>query len=227
MSLGRSCGRETSHSRFGPVCFPRFEQSVDSHTEAPPWRGIKIQLESSITIISIYRIWPNYRPCSHNRPPLTFYFIFTYYRPLEDLFPDLLLYFHLLSPTWRSFGTSGREQIYVSARAPIRSNTVSFDAMDNKLLHEELIYFLFIALLYLISYWIKLWLYLSKGCLNICNTRNYFVTSRWLQMNKRLIYSNNYKLLMIHVADKKDCNRNSFIVIFATCLLSNDHCDIT
>ena len=46
---------------------------------------------------------------------LTFYFIFTYYRPLDDLFPDFLLYFHLLSPTWRSFGTSGREQIYVSA----------------------------------------------------------------------------------------------------------------
>ena len=47
-------------------------------------------------------------------PPLTFYLIFTY-RPLDDLFPDFLLYFHLLSPTWRSFGTSGREQIYVSA----------------------------------------------------------------------------------------------------------------
>ena len=31
--------------------------------------------------------------------PLTFYFIFTYYRPLDDLFPDFLLYFHLLSPT--------------------------------------------------------------------------------------------------------------------------------
>ena len=56
--------------------------------------------------------------------PLTFYFTFTYYRPLDDLFPDFLLYFHLLSPTWRSFGTSGREQIHVSARAPIRSNTV-------------------------------------------------------------------------------------------------------
>ena len=48
-------------------------------------------------------------------PPLTFYSIFTYYCPLDDLFPDFLLYFHLLSPTWRSFGTSGREQIYVSA----------------------------------------------------------------------------------------------------------------
>ena len=47
--------------------------------------------------------------------PMTFYFIFTYYRPLDDLFPDYLLYFHLLSPTWRSFGTGGREQIYVSA----------------------------------------------------------------------------------------------------------------
>ena len=32
-------------------------------------------------------------------PPLTFYFIFTYYCPLDDLFPDILLYFHLLSPT--------------------------------------------------------------------------------------------------------------------------------
>ena len=49
------------------------------------------------------------------KPPLTFYYIFTYHRPLDDLFPDFLLYFHLLSPTWRSFGTSGREQIYVSA----------------------------------------------------------------------------------------------------------------
>ena len=61
-----------------------------------------------------YRIRPNYRPCPHNRPPSTFYFIFTY-RPLDDLFPDFLLYFHLLSPTWRSFVISGREQIYVSA----------------------------------------------------------------------------------------------------------------
>ena len=32
-------------------------------------------------------------------PPPTFYFIFTYYRPLDNLFPDYLLYFHLLSPT--------------------------------------------------------------------------------------------------------------------------------
>ena len=48
----------------------------------------------------MYRIRPNYRPCPHNRPPpLTFYFIFTYNRPLDDLFPDFLLYFHLLSPT--------------------------------------------------------------------------------------------------------------------------------
>ena len=34
---------------------------------------------------------------------------------LRDLFPDFLLYFHLLSPTRRSFDTSGREQIYVTA----------------------------------------------------------------------------------------------------------------
>ena len=47
--------------------------------------------------------------------PPTSYFIFTYYRPLDNVFPDFLLYFHLLSPIWRSFGTSGREQIYVSA----------------------------------------------------------------------------------------------------------------
>ena len=47
-------------------------------------------------------------------PPVTFYYIFTY-RPLDDIFPDFLLYFHLLSPTWRSFGTSGWEQINVSA----------------------------------------------------------------------------------------------------------------
>ena len=46
-----------------------------------------------------YRIRPNYRPCPHNRPPLTFYFIFTYYCPLDYLFPDFLLYFHLLSST--------------------------------------------------------------------------------------------------------------------------------
>ena len=44
----------------------------------------------------VYRIQPNYRPCPHNPPP------------------DFLLYFHLLSSTWRSFGTSGREQINVS-----------------------------------------------------------------------------------------------------------------
>ena len=32
--------------------------------------------------------------------PLTFfYFIFTYYHGLDDLCPDFLLYFHLLSPT--------------------------------------------------------------------------------------------------------------------------------
>ena len=46
---------------------------------------------------------------------LTFYFIFTYYRQLDDLFPEFLLYFHLLLPIWWSFGTSGREKIYVSA----------------------------------------------------------------------------------------------------------------
>ena len=32
-------------------------------------------------------------------PPLTFYFIFTYYRRLDDLFLDCLPYFHLFSPT--------------------------------------------------------------------------------------------------------------------------------
>ena len=32
-------------------------------------------------------------------PPLTFYFIFTYYRTLDDLFLDFLLYFHLSLPT--------------------------------------------------------------------------------------------------------------------------------
>ena len=31
--------------------------------------------------------------------PLNFYFILTYYRPVDDLFPDISLYFHLLSPT--------------------------------------------------------------------------------------------------------------------------------
>ena len=62
----------------------------------------------------MYRIRPNYPPpCPHNHPTD---FIFTYYHRLDDLCPDFLLYFHLLSPTWRFFfGTSGREQIYVSA----------------------------------------------------------------------------------------------------------------
>ena len=54
-------------------------------------------------------------PALITAPPLPFYFIFTYYRPLDNLFLDFLLYFHLLSPTWRSFGTSSREQICVSA----------------------------------------------------------------------------------------------------------------
>ena len=33
-----------------------------------------------------YLIRPNYRPCPHNRPHLTFYFIFTYYRHLTIFF---------------------------------------------------------------------------------------------------------------------------------------------
>ena len=65
-------------------------------------------------VICTYRIRLYYRLCPHNRPP-DFLFIFTHYRPLDDLFPDFLLYFHLLSPTWQSFGPSGREQIYVNA----------------------------------------------------------------------------------------------------------------
>ena len=36
-------------------------------------------------------------PVLINAPPPHFFFIFTYYRPLDDL-PDILLYFHL-SPT--------------------------------------------------------------------------------------------------------------------------------
>ena len=32
-------------------------------------------------------------------PPSTFYYIFTYHCPLDDLYPDFLLYFHLLLPT--------------------------------------------------------------------------------------------------------------------------------
>ena len=36
-------------------------------------------------IKSRYCIQPNYRPCPHNRPPLTIYFNFTYYRPFDDL----------------------------------------------------------------------------------------------------------------------------------------------
>ena len=69
----------------------------------------------SAIIFDIYRIRPNYRPCPHYRLPLAFYFIFTYYRRLDDLFLEFLPYFHLLSPTWRSFSTSERQQIYVSA----------------------------------------------------------------------------------------------------------------
>ena len=46
-----------------------------------------------------YRIRPNYRPCPHNPPPDFLLYIFTYHRPLDDLFHDFLLYFHLLSPT--------------------------------------------------------------------------------------------------------------------------------
>ena len=61
-----------------------------------------IQLLKYIKQIMYYHIRPIYRPCPHNRPPplftlfsliiahltiffLTFYFIFTYYRPLDDL----------------------------------------------------------------------------------------------------------------------------------------------
>ena len=55
-------------------------------------------------------------PALITTPPWLFtLYTLSYYRPLDDLFPDFLLYFHLLSPTWRSFRTSGREQIYVSA----------------------------------------------------------------------------------------------------------------
>ena len=55
-------------------------------------------------------------PALITAPPLTFYFIFTYYRRLDDLFLDCLPYFHLLSPTWWSFSTSDteRQEIYVS-----------------------------------------------------------------------------------------------------------------
>ena len=58
--------------------------------------------EIHLVISVVYRIRPYYRPCPHNRPltfctlfsliitdltifVLTFYFIFTYYRPLDDL----------------------------------------------------------------------------------------------------------------------------------------------
>ena len=59
-------------------------------------------------------------------------FIVTYYCPLDDLFPDFLLYFHLLFQPWRSFGTSGREQIYLSAPGAYtveygKSNFISVD----------------------------------------------------------------------------------------------------
>ena len=52
-----------------------------------------------IELKTAYRIRPNYSPCPHDPPPPTFYYIFTYHRPLDDLFPGFLLYFHLLSPT--------------------------------------------------------------------------------------------------------------------------------
>ena len=38
-------------------------------------------------------------PALKTAPPLTFYYTFTYQCPLDDLFPDFFLYFHLLLPT--------------------------------------------------------------------------------------------------------------------------------
>ena len=45
-----------------------------------------------------YRIRPT-APALITPPPPIFYFIFTFYRPLDDLLPDFINYFHLLSPT--------------------------------------------------------------------------------------------------------------------------------
>ena len=50
-----------------------------------------------------------------------------------------LLYFYLLSPTWQSFGTSGREQIYVSAPAPISSKYSIYGEKCMKILYGMII----------------------------------------------------------------------------------------
>ena len=65
-----------------------------------------------VNFIWVYSIRPNYRPCPHNRPSQLFTLFSLIIANLSIFFPYFLLYFHLLSPPWRSFGTSGREQIY-------------------------------------------------------------------------------------------------------------------
>ena len=110
-----------------------------------------------------YRIRPNYRPWPHNRPPpprlfctlfsliitdltifvLTFYFIFTYYRPLDDLLALVVENKFTLAP-----------------RVPIRSNTVT----EILQLHGKCIY-LFIAR--------HRFIYMFKLCININLRNNY------------------------------------------------------
>ena len=71
-----------------------------------------------------YRIRPNYRPCPYNRPPLTFYFIFTYYCPLDDLFLTFYFIFTYYRPLDDLLALVVENKFMLAPWAPIRSNTV-------------------------------------------------------------------------------------------------------
>ena len=68
------------------------------------------KIQVSITIFDLITA-----PALITAPSPDFLLYFHLLSPTWRSFLDYLLYFHLLLPTWRSFGTSGREQIYVSA----------------------------------------------------------------------------------------------------------------
>ena len=72
------------------------------------------KLSSSVDRHDRYLIRPNYRPCPHTPPPHSILYFPLSLRTWQS-FSWLFTLFSLLSPTWRSFGTSVREQIYVSA----------------------------------------------------------------------------------------------------------------
>ena len=57
-------------------------------------------------------------------PPLTFYFIFTYYRPLDDLFLDFLLIFTYFRPLDNLLALVVENKLMYPPQTPIRSNTV-------------------------------------------------------------------------------------------------------